>query len=214
MEPRKKKLDGYMAVFNCHLNNANERAAKEFVDKYGLSIWTREIQPIIDCGVMSIFQQGPNEWTQFYVDTVTRIVNEDRESEDDSTLAFKRAAIKSMEESEVKTDNSEKNNGGRAMSGHTKGQEAVGASGGSVTQIAWCNSPLGSAIIAEAFNVADETGRTPAQLAAERAELVAALEGAEMILANLDTIRHLDKSFGGLDQLRAILAKVKGPVPS
>lgn len=71
-----------------------------------------------------------------------------------------------------------------------------------------------SALIAEAFNVAAETGRTPAQLAAERAELVGALEGAEMILAKLDTIRHLDKSFGGLDQLRAILTKVKGPVQS
>lgn len=70
------------------------------------------------------------------------------------------------------------------------------------------------ALAVEAMSVAAETGRTPAQLAAERAELVAALEGAEMILAKLDTIRHLDKSFGGLDQLRAILAKVKGPVQS
>lgn len=69
-------------------------------------------------------------------------------------------------------------------------------------------------LICEAFNTYTETGRTPAQLAAERAELVAALEGAEIILAKLDTIRHLDKSFGGLDQLRAILAKVKGPVQS
>lgn len=69
-----------------------------------------------------------------------------------------------------------------------------------------------SALIAEAFNTYTDTGRTPQQLADERAELVAALEGAEIILAKLDTIRHLDKSFGVLDQLRAILAKVKGPV--
>jgi hypothetical protein len=43
----------------------------------------------------------------------------------------------------------------------------------------------------------------------QRAELVAALEGAEVVLAKLDTIRHLDKSFTGLDQLRTVLAKVK-----
>lgn len=109
------------------------------------------------------------------------------------------------------------------MSGYTKGRAVIEETiaGFSVgiehTDLFICteiglftgNGEADAALIAEAFNVANETGRTPRQLAEERAELVGALEGAEIILAKLDTIRHLDKSFGGLDQLRAILAKVK-----
>ena len=70
-----------------------------------------------------------------------------------------------------------------------------------------------SALIAEAFNVADETGRTPAQLAAERAELVGMCEAVRPLLvllaAKMNSPKEVVNTIGAID---AILAKVKGPV--
>lgn len=60
-----------------------------------------------------------------------------------------------------------------------------------------------AALIAEAFNVAHETGRTPQQLADERAELVSAAD-AFIYKRTHETLMNLC----------AILAKVKGPVQS
>lgn len=67
-----------------------------------------------------------------------------------------------------------------------------------------------AALIAEAFNVADETGRTPAQLAAERAELVAELTNLLEVVTN----KTCHGNGAAAKKARAILAKVKGPVQS
>ena len=103
------------------------------------------------------------------------------------------------------------------MSRHVNGRTVIGASGTSVwiedgvTRIAICNTPFDAAFVSEAMNVAHETGRTPAQLAEERAELVAILERL---------IRHCESgAWAGfvqreqvsndLDDVGVILAKVK-----
>ena len=119
------------------------------------------------------------------------------------------------------------------MSGYTKGRAIVGETtagfyvGIEHSDHIICeeigpytgNGEADAALIAEAFNVAHETGRTPAQLAAERAELVGAIEP---VLAQYGPPIEWDgwedadgESMGDrLRGLSAILAKVKGPVQS
>lgn len=68
-----------------------------------------------------------------------------------------------------------------------------------------------AALIAEAFNVANETGRTPAQLAAERAELVAAI--AKVMQEHFDHAKRCNFAGCGCEiceSFRPILAKVEG----
>ena len=64
------------AVFNCHCNDAKPRAKELFIACFGEDQWLRQIQPYWDSGFMSIFNEKPNKYTQWYVDTVTAIVNE------------------------------------------------------------------------------------------------------------------------------------------
>lgn len=68
------------------------------------------------------------------------------------------------------------------MGKHTKSNAIVGGSNvtiwseDGVTRLASCDKPEDATFIAEAFNVAHETGRTPRQLADERGKLLAALK--------------------------------------
>ena len=64
------------AVFNCHCNNARERAKELFIARFGITKWAEKIKPFHDKGIMSIFNEKPNKYTQWYVDTITAIVNE------------------------------------------------------------------------------------------------------------------------------------------
>lgn len=73
---KRKWMDAYFAMFNCHVNHAAARARKEFVKKYGKRAWSRWIEPFSRRGIMSIFREPPNEHTRFYVETVHSIVNE------------------------------------------------------------------------------------------------------------------------------------------
>jgi hypothetical protein len=73
-----------------------------------------------------------------------------------------------------------------------------------------------AALIAEAFNVAAETGRTPSQLAAERAELAGALEELRDELFAKISDKHDPKTANSWPEIQradAILAKVKGGAP-
>ena len=68
-------------------------------------------------------------------------------------------------------------------------------------------------LVCEAFNVAHETGRTPRQLADERAELVEVIENAMgFIPMMLDEAGFDEEDEDWVGHLRAVLAKVKGQV--
>src|SRR6185503_4859330 len=67
------------AVFNCHLNNAKAKAKRRFKKKFGAEVWKLEIQPFLNKGIMSIFEQEPNDHTLWYVDEITAIVNARRQ---------------------------------------------------------------------------------------------------------------------------------------
>lgn len=129
------------------------------------------------------------------------------------------------------------------MSGHTKGiAHSISVQGNQVVRIhdrtishVWSNtdyadgeSEANAALIAEAFNVADVTGRTPRQLADERAELLKTIEYIAAGMGNLSLEEMGDKGVHGIrdgkaraiyleqyvGMARAVLAKVKGQVQS
>jgi len=69
-------MDPYFALFNCHVNNARQRANAAFIEKFGQPTFDRIMKPLHRNGIMSIFDTPPNEHTEFYVSTVHAIVNE------------------------------------------------------------------------------------------------------------------------------------------
>jgi len=72
----KESMGAYLSVFNQHLNDAAELTRADFIEIFGQEDWDREMQPFVDKGVMSLFQEEPNPYTKFYVKTVTKYVNE------------------------------------------------------------------------------------------------------------------------------------------
>lgn len=75
---KEKKMDIGFAVFNCHINNAEERAIALFVETYGQAVFNDAIQPCIDAGIMSIFDGALTERTEFFVKSIQKFVNENR----------------------------------------------------------------------------------------------------------------------------------------
>jgi len=73
-----EKMDSYFSVFNLHVNQADKKAKKDFLKKYGEHGWETVMAPIIKAGVMCIFKQQPTDMTQYYVDRITFYVNEGR----------------------------------------------------------------------------------------------------------------------------------------
>ena len=80
-------MDENFAVFNYHLNNAKERSKELFIACFGKDKWDREIQPFHDKGIMTIFHKKPNKYVQWYVATVTSIVNEHATKKHNETTA-------------------------------------------------------------------------------------------------------------------------------
>jgi len=72
-------MDTHFAMFNCHANDAEERANAEFTAQFGQEAFDTEIQPILDAGIMSIFDGAPTSLTAAYAALVTAYVNEGRE---------------------------------------------------------------------------------------------------------------------------------------
>jgi hypothetical protein len=70
-----EKMDVRVSVFNCHSNKADERAKVAFIDLFDQKLWDKKIQPFIDKGVMSIFDEKLNTHTQFYAWTIWLFVN-------------------------------------------------------------------------------------------------------------------------------------------
>lgn len=68
-------MDVYFAVFNCHENDALNKAISMFKEIYGQQRLEKCIQPFIDQGIMSIFNQSPNRSTKFFCLYIHRVVN-------------------------------------------------------------------------------------------------------------------------------------------
>ena len=74
----KYKMDLYFSVFNCHVNNASERAKKDVITKFGKAEFNEKIKPLIDNGIMAMFKESPTEITKYFAEQITEYVNEDR----------------------------------------------------------------------------------------------------------------------------------------
>jgi len=70
-----KEMNAYEALFNCHINDALNKAIDLFIKKYGENVYNKQIAPFVKRGVMGIFEKNPNEYTIFFVDSVTNYVN-------------------------------------------------------------------------------------------------------------------------------------------
>ena len=70
-----KPVNLFFAVFNCHVNNAQTLANKAFKERYGKLVFNKQIAPFARKGIMSIFDEPPNEWTQFWAEKVAELVN-------------------------------------------------------------------------------------------------------------------------------------------
>ena len=68
-------MDVYTAVFNCHVNAAHERAVQAFIDTYGTKRFEQYIEPYLNQGIMSIFNDPPNRYTKFFCFYIKRVVN-------------------------------------------------------------------------------------------------------------------------------------------
>jgi hypothetical protein len=75
MEPVKEPMDISFALFNSHINDAQDRAKDAFIGFFGKEAWETDIQPHLDYGVMSILRETPTIRTQFYVYTIWTMVN-------------------------------------------------------------------------------------------------------------------------------------------
>ena len=73
-------MDGYFAVFNGHKNNADKRARADMIKKFGKQRYAEEFKPLVKQGIMSIFDTRPTAITKYYVDRVTKYVNEKKVS--------------------------------------------------------------------------------------------------------------------------------------
>ena len=70
-------MDIYFSVFNCHINNAKNKAIKIFKKKYGIRIFNKKIKPYMN-GIMRIFQDPINKYTLFFCKTIEKTVNGDK----------------------------------------------------------------------------------------------------------------------------------------
>lgn len=82
MAKAEKRMDITFSVFNCHVNNAKERATAEFVAQYGQENYDKHIAPIDEAGIMTIFHRKPTQYTAAWVTLVTAYVNENRVAAD------------------------------------------------------------------------------------------------------------------------------------
>ncbi len=73
----KEPLDIGFSVFNMNQED-KRRADAGFVVRFSQEIFDKEISPIHEAGIMSIFHKPPNKWTKWYVETVAFLVNERR----------------------------------------------------------------------------------------------------------------------------------------
>lgn len=81
----KEPMDCIFSVFNLHVNNAGKRANKDCIEKFGREAFMKIFPRLYRDGMMSIFHSAPTEMTQYWVDCVTKYVNEDRQAVTEAT---------------------------------------------------------------------------------------------------------------------------------
>ena len=69
------KMSPTFAVFNHHVNKAGVRANIWFAKKYGKAAYARHIKPLHKAGIMKVFNEPPNKYTEAWVQRVTELVN-------------------------------------------------------------------------------------------------------------------------------------------
>lgn len=80
----RERMDPGFAVFNCHVNNAADRADAEFKALFGEKCFKRHIAPCHEAGIMTIFHRE-GKWRLLWVTLCTAFVNEDRRNPYDSS---------------------------------------------------------------------------------------------------------------------------------
>ena len=68
-------MNPYFAVFNSHVNDAKVKAKQMFIELHGQKKWDEQLQPFLDKGAMSIFDEDPNQYTRAYVLFIWMFVN-------------------------------------------------------------------------------------------------------------------------------------------
>jgi hypothetical protein len=69
-------MDTGFAVFNQHVNDAGKRAEAAFITAFGVKTWNRVMKPLVNEGIMAMFQKPPTVYTLWYARTVQAIVND------------------------------------------------------------------------------------------------------------------------------------------
>ncbi len=73
-----ERLDHSFAVFNSHINDASDRADKEFKAQFGVKHFEKHIRPYHEKGMMAIFEKSPRSFAGIWVVLCTAYVNEGR----------------------------------------------------------------------------------------------------------------------------------------
>lgn len=71
--PQDERMDGFISVFNGHINDADKRARAILSDKHREEVERIEREGE---GIMAIFDRSPTSATLRYVELVTQFVNE------------------------------------------------------------------------------------------------------------------------------------------
>lgn len=74
-----ERMTAQFAVFNCHVNDAAQRAEAEMKAQMGEEKYQEEIGVVIRDGIMAIFNAKPTIYTYAYVTLITAYVNENVE---------------------------------------------------------------------------------------------------------------------------------------
>ena len=69
-------MDAYKAVLNSHRNNALDQSIALFMVYYGNDTFRSEIYPYLEKGLTSIFEDAPSKYTEFFVESIHKFVNE------------------------------------------------------------------------------------------------------------------------------------------
>lgn len=75
----KKRMGTNFAVFNCHVNDAKNRADAEFIAQFGQEKFDEVMTPLHEAGIMEIFNEAPTIYTMAWVTLCAAYVNEDVE---------------------------------------------------------------------------------------------------------------------------------------
>ena len=74
-----ERMSQTFAVFNCHINNAKDRADAEFIAQFGQESFDKCIRPFHRKGIMEIFKSNSTVETMAWVVLCTAFANEGRE---------------------------------------------------------------------------------------------------------------------------------------